>query len=106
MSFSRKHLIYAAAAPLTLGALLATTAATPASAHVRPPAPHVAVGWMELPGGALQYEQFVALQGFGRNNGSVGYTNWNYSKPGSGVYARRPERTTSNSCSEASTSTP
>jgi len=88
MAFSRKHLIYAAAAPLTLGALLATTAAVPASAHVRPPVhPRVAVGSMELAGGALQYEQFVALQGFGRNHGSVEYTNWNYSELGSGVYA-------------------
>ena len=65
MAFSRKHLIYAAAAPLTLGALLATTAAVPASAHVRPPPPRVAAGSMEL-GSPLQYEQFRALQGFGR----------------------------------------
>lgn len=87
MAFSRKHLIYAAAAPLTLGALLATTAAVPASAHVRPPThPRVAVGSMEL-GSPLQYESFRALQGFGRYHGQVTYTNWQYAEPGSGVYA-------------------
>jgi hypothetical protein len=88
MAFSRKHLIYAAAAPLTLGALLATTA-LPASAHVRPPVhPRVAVGSMEL-SGPLQYEQFRAVQGFGHhhNHGQVTYTNWTYGVPGSGVYA-------------------
>ena len=89
MAFSRKHLIYAAAAPLTLGALLATTAAVPASAHVRPPAPRVAVGSMEL-GSPLQYESFRALQGFGRYHGQVTYTNWQYAEPGSGVYASQP----------------
>jgi hypothetical protein len=87
MAFSRKHLIYAAAAPLTLGALLATTAAVPASAHIRPPVhPRVAVGSMEL-GSPLQYESFRALQGFGRYHGQVTYTNWQYAEPGSGVYA-------------------
>lgn len=87
MSFSRKTLIYAAA-PLTLGALLATTAATPASAHVRPPQRHVAVGQMELGGSALQYERFVALQGYQWwNHGDVTYTNFQYPELGSGVYA-------------------
>lgn len=87
MAFSRKHLIYTAVAPLTLGALLATTAAVPASAHVRPPAhPRVAVGSMEL-GNPLQYESFRALQGFGRYHGQVTYTNWQYAEPGSGVFA-------------------
>lgn len=86
MAFSRKHLIYAAAAPLTLGMLLAATA-VPASAHVRPPVhPRVAVGSMEL-GSPLQYESFRALQGFGRYLGQVTYTNWQYAEPGSGVYA-------------------
>jgi hypothetical protein len=87
MAFSRKHLIYAAAAPLTLGALLATTA-LPASAAVAPPR-HAASGSMEL-GGPLQYEQFRALQGFGRNHGEVTYTNWQYAEPGSGVWAPAP----------------
>jgi len=90
MAFSRKHLIYAAAAPLTLGALLATTAAIPAGAHVRPPLhPRVAVGSMEL-GSPLQYESFRALQGFGWYHGQVTYTNWQYAEPGSGVYAPQP----------------
>ena len=85
MRFSRK-MIYAAAAPLTLAGLLATTAATPASAAVRPPAPREAYGSMEL-GSPLQYETFLALQGFGRYHGVVDYTNWTYAEPGSGVYA-------------------
>lgn len=85
MKFSRKNL-YAAAVPLTLGGLLATTAATQASAAVRPPVRHVATGSMAL-SGPLQYEQFKALQGFGRNDGYVEYTNWTYAEPGTGVYA-------------------
>jgi hypothetical protein len=85
MRFSRK-MIYAAATPLTLAGLLATTAATPASAAVRPPLPREAYGSMEL-GSPLQYETFLALQGFGRNHGMVNYTNWTYAEPGSGVYA-------------------
>ena len=84
MRVSRK-MIYAAAAPLTLGGLLATTAATPASAAVRP-VPREAYGSMEL-GSPLQYETFLALQGHGRNFGTVNYTNWTYAEPGSGVYA-------------------
>ena len=85
MWFSRK-MIYAAATPLTLGGLLATTAATSASAAVRPPLPREAYGSMEL-GSPLQYETFLALQGFGRNHGVVDYTNWAYAEPGSGVWA-------------------
>jgi len=85
MRFSRKT-IYAAAAPLTLAGLLATTAATPASAAVRPPQPREAYGSVEL-GNPLQYETFLALQGFGRHHGVVNYTNWAYAEPGSGVYA-------------------
>ena len=84
MRFSRK-MIYAAATLLTLAGLLATTAATPASAAVRP-LPREAYGSMEL-GSPLQYETFLALQGFGRNHGQVDYTNWAYAEPGSGVYA-------------------
>ena len=84
MRFSRK-MIYAAATPLTLAGLLATTAATSASAAVRPQ-PREAYGSMEL-GSPLQYETFLALQGFGRNHGQVDYTNWAYAEPGSGVYA-------------------
>lgn len=88
MRFSRK-VIYAAATPVTLAALLAGTAAAaaPAGAHVRPPLPrHVASGSMEL-GSPLQYETFLALQGFGWNHGMVNYTNWTYAEPGSGVWA-------------------
>lgn len=89
MKFSRKH-IYVAALPLTVGGLLATSAAAlPASAAVRHPLPpprHVATGSMAL-AGPLQYEQFRALQGFGRNHGVVEYTNWQYAEPGTGVYA-------------------
>ena len=90
MRFSRK-MIYAAAAPLTLAGLLATTAATPASAAVRPPLPREAYGSMEL-GSPLQYETFLALQGFGRYHGMVDYTNWQalastYGEANSGVYA-------------------
>ena len=86
MSFSRKTIIYAAA-PLTLAAVLATTAgATAASASVHQP-PRVASGSVEL-GTPLQYEQFLALQGFGRNHGVVDYTNWTaFGDTGSGVYA-------------------
>jgi hypothetical protein len=90
MKLSRKTM-YAAALPLTIGGLLATTAATQASAAVHPPARHVATGRMEL-ANPLQYEQFQALQGFGRNHGQVEYTNWaaqaaQFGETGSGVYA-------------------
>ena len=87
MSFSRKTIIYAAA-PLTLAGVLATTAgATAASAAVTPP--RHAAGSVELggAGGTLQYETFLALQGFGRYHGVVDYTNWTYAEPGSGVWA-------------------
>jgi hypothetical protein len=87
MSFSRKTIIYAAA-PLTLAGVLATTAgATAASAAVTPP--RHAAGSVELggAGGTLQYETFLALQGFGRHHGVVDYTNWSYAEPGSGVWA-------------------
>ena len=88
MSFSRKTIIYAAA-PLTLAAVLATTAgATAASASVHQP-PRVASGSVAVSGQGypVQYEQFQVLQGFGRNHGSVVYTNFGYAEPGSGVYA-------------------
>jgi len=62
--------------------ILATTGAASAST-VRVP-PREAYGSVEL-GGPLQYEQFLALQGFGRNHGQVNYTNWTYAEPGSGV---------------------
>jgi hypothetical protein len=85
MKFSRKYM-YAIAAPLTIGGLLATTAALPASAAARPAPRHIASGSMQL-SGPLQYEQFRALQGFGRYHGQVTYTNWQYAEAGSGVYA-------------------
>jgi len=85
MKFSRKYM-YAAAAPLTIGGLLATTAALPTSAAARPAPRHIASGSMAL-SGPLQYEQFRALQGFGRYHGQVTYTNWQYAEAGSGVYA-------------------
>ena len=84
MRFSRK-MIYVAATPLTLAGLLATTAAAPAGAAVRP-LPREAYGSVEL-GSPLQYETFLALQGHGRHHGVVNYTNWAYAEPGSGVYA-------------------
>ena len=77
MSFSRKTIIYAAA-PLSLAAVLATTAgATAASASVHQP-PRVASGSVAVSGQGypVQYEQFQALQGFGRNHGYVVYTNF------------------------------
>jgi hypothetical protein len=85
MRLSRKTL-YMAAAPLTLAGLLASSAATQASAAVHPPQRHVAAGSMAL-GGPLQYERFNAYQGFGRYLGGVEYTNWAYAEPGSGVFA-------------------
>ena len=48
--------------------------------------PREAYGSVEL-GSPLQYEQFLALQGFGRYRGDVDYTNWTYAEPGSGVFA-------------------
>jgi hypothetical protein len=84
MRFSHK-MIYAAA-PLSVAGLLATTAATPASAASQPPRHRQAYGSVEL-GSPLQYERFRALQGFGRNHGVVDYTNWTYAEPGSGVFA-------------------
>ena len=84
MKFSRTTITAGALVPLTLGTLLATTGAASAST-VRVP-PRAAYGSVEL-GGPLQYEQFLALQGFGRHHGQIDYTNWTYAEPGSGVYA-------------------
>jgi hypothetical protein len=79
-------------AALTAGAIgiLAGAGATAASAATTTPAAYrapvrVAVGSIEL-GGPLQYDTFVALQGFGHNHGYVNYTNFNYPETGSGVW--------------------
>ena len=62
---------------------------------------------MELGGaGALQYETFLALQGFGRNHGVVDYTNWTYAEPGSGVWRLPRGRTRWCSPTAARTTTP
>src|SRR5579864_8168520 len=78
---------------LTAGALgvlatagAATASAASASTTQRHDPARVAYGSVEL-GSPLQYEQFLALQGFGRHHGTVDYTNWTYAEPGSGVYA-------------------
>jgi hypothetical protein len=88
MSHSKIRAIITGAATLTLAAGVAATTAGAASASTvsHPPVPREAVGSVEL-GSPLQYEQFLALQGFGRNHGFVDYTNWQYAEPGSGVYA-------------------
>jgi len=86
MRFSRTTILAGAAVPLTLGTLLATTGAASASTVRSYVPPRAAYGSMEL-GSPLQYEQFLALQGFGRYHGQVDYTNWTYAEPGSGVYA-------------------
>jgi hypothetical protein len=64
----------------------ATASAASASTTQRHEPARVAYGSVEL-GSPLQYEQFLALQGFGRHHGTVDYTNWTYAEPGSGVYA-------------------
>ena len=91
MKFSRTTITAGLLVPLTIGTALAAYGTTAASAAVRPPARHVATGSMEL-ANPLQYEQFQALQGFGRNHGYVEYTNWTalastYGETGSGAYA-------------------
>ena len=107
MSFSRKHLIYAAAAPLTLGALLATTAGHPASAH-GPPAPRRG----SRLDGAGRRAALSSTSSSSRCRASAATTARSSTPTGttrSRVPAstpRRPERTTWSSCSEASTSTP
>jgi len=89
MSTSKTRTIITSAATLTLAAGVAATTAGAASAstlsHPAGP-PREAVGSVEL-GSPLQYEQFLALQGFGRFHGDVDYTNWTYAEPGSGVWA-------------------
>jgi len=87
MSTSKIRTIITSAATLTLVAGVAATTAGAASASVRPaPPPREAIGSVEL-GNPLQYETFLALQGFGRYHGDVDYTNWTYAEPGSGVWA-------------------
>ena len=91
MKFSRTTITAGLLVPLTIGTALAAYGTTAASAAVRPPARHVATGSMEL-ANPLQYEQFQALQGFGRNHGYVEYTNWTalastYGETASGAYA-------------------
>jgi len=87
-----RTIITAAAVPAAAGVLLASggaasaAAATPATLMASYGRPAVAVGSVEL-GSPLQYEKFVALQGFGRYHGAVDYTNWTYAEPGTGVYA-------------------
>ena len=89
MSTSKIRTIITSAATLTVAAGVAATTAGAASAstlHPAAPLPRVAAGSVEL-GNPLQYEKFLALQGFGHNHGEVDYTNFTYASPGSGVYA-------------------
>jgi hypothetical protein len=94
MSTNKTRTIVTSAAALAVTAGLAVTTAGAASAATLPtkPLPRVAAGSVEL-GTPLQYEQFLALQGFGRNHGYVDYTNWTYADPGSGVWAPAGETT-------------
>ena len=56
--------------------MLATTAgATAASAAVTPPRHAACSAELGGAGGTLQYEMFLALQGFGRYHGAADYTN-------------------------------
>lgn len=66
------------------GAMAASASASTTQQRSQPP--REAYGSVEL-GSPLQYEQFLALQGFGRYRGDVDYTNWTYAEPGSGVFA-------------------
>jgi len=80
------------AAALGLAAGLAATTAGAASAsttQARYQPPRLATGSVAVSGEGypVQYEQFLALQGFGHNHGYVRYTNFGYAEPGSGVYA-------------------
>ena len=79
------HTIAASIGVLALAGGVAATTAASASASVHQPRA-VAAGSVEL-ASPLQYESFVALQGFGHNHGYVNYTNFTYADPGSGVYA-------------------
>ena len=91
MSASTIRRITTGAAALGLAAGLAAItagAASASTAQARYQPPRVATGSVAVSGEGypVQYEQFLALQGFGRNHGSVDYTNWTYAEPGSGVY--------------------
>jgi hypothetical protein len=69
------------------GAAIAATAGAASAATVQPHAvPRVATGNVAL-ASPLQFEKFLALQGFGPNKGFVDYTNFTYAEPGSGVWA-------------------
>src|ERR1035438_3146082 len=61
------------------GAMAASASASTTQLQYQPP--WEAYGSVEL-GSPLQYEQFLALQGFGRYRGDVDYTNWTYAEPG------------------------
>jgi hypothetical protein len=61
-------------------------AASAATLHPHTPV-RVSVGSVELGGSALQYEQFVTVQGAGHNHGFVDYTNWAEPNTGTGVWA-------------------
>jgi len=92
MSASTIRRITTGAAALGLAAGLAAItagAASASTAQARYQPPRVATGSVAVSGEGypVQYEQFLALQGFGRNHGVVKYTNWTYAEQGSGVYA-------------------
>ena len=76
---------------VVIAGLVGASAGAASAATTHPAAaPKVAVGSVEL-GQPLQYERFIALQGFGRNHGDVWYTNW--AQPdtvNSGVFAPAP----------------
>ena len=85
-----RTIIAAAAIPAAAATTLLT--ATGASAAVHHPALHqqhkIATASLEVNGqGYEQYQQFVALSGFGRYHGWESYTNDQYAMPGSGVWA-------------------
>ena len=98
MSASTIRRITTGAAALGLAAGLAAItagAASASTAQARYQPPRVATGSVAVSGEGypVQYEQFLALQGFGRNHGSVDYTNWTYASRAPGSTRRRMART-------------
>jgi len=89
-----RHIFAALAAPAALAVVVLGSAGSASAATVHPAAHHVpprhkvAAVSLEVNGSGYElYQQWTALQGFGRNHGQVAYTNDGYPMPGSGVWA-------------------
>lgn len=74
---------------LVAGGTVATAAGAASASTAQYQPPRVAVGSVAVANSAypVQFDQFLALQGYGRNHGNTTYTNFGYAEAGSGVYA-------------------